>query len=113
MLNKGYFQIGAEGILPAQTPASEVPVGLPEGLYKACPDAYGSENIIVLRGGDDSPSEYAGLWWLRKEVVVNVWDDGTVEVTGAGIRALDIDNTSWISERVGGEIDAFVMVEGD
>jgi hypothetical protein len=53
------------------------------------------------------------LWWLGKEVVVNVWDDGTVEVTGAGIRALDIDNTSWISERVGGEIDAFVMVEGD
>ncbi|MFC1879596.1 hypothetical protein ACFLZW_06740 [Chloroflexota bacterium] len=113
IVNKGYFQIGADGILPAQTPASEVPVGMPEGLYRACPDAYGSENIIILRGGDNSSSKFAGLWWLNKEVVANVWEDGTVEVTGLGISAIDINENKWVSKRIGGKVDAFVMVKDD
>ena len=82
-------------------------------MYIPYPDAPGSENIILSALSENAP-KFAGLWWVDrgvdKPVSLNVWEDGTVEVGREGVRAQDDDDNWWVSKKVGGEIDAIVMV---
>lgn len=102
-LNQGYYQIGSS-ILPAQIPASKPPPGTPERLYYPCPDAYGSENIMIHIFKDEKATKLAGLWWITDQLEIDILEDGSIELDRLGIRAVDDDSTWWVSEKVGDKI---------
>jgi hypothetical protein len=108
-VNQGYYHFEEDGLLPAQVPIEDPPQqNWPERLYNPCPDAPGSENILL--GRSKYPPRFAGLWWIGTYVRLDVWEDGTIEVNREGVEAVDDDDNRWVSKMVGGSIDAIVMV---
>ena len=112
LFNQGYYHLGEDGLLPAQVVASPPMISpSPEKLYIPYPDALGSQNIhIRYTQSNGDPPRFAGLRWIGRNIRLDVWDDGTIEVIREGVKAIDDDSNWWISKKVGGEIDAIVMV---
>ena len=108
-----YMQIvmtlGEGSSLPAQIPMQGATVFTPE-LYGPFPDALGSQDVTVKINEQVGHTRFAGLEF-RQEVVLDVWEDGIVEVDREGVEASDGSGTAWISKQVQVEgEDAIIMI---
>ncbi len=66
---------------------------------KYFPDALGSRNIKIVINKEVGYTEIAGLRFVG-EAVINIGNDGTVEVNKEGVEASDKTGTFWISKNV-------------
>lgn len=108
-----YMQIvmtlGEGSSLPAQIPMQGATIFTPE-LYGPFPDALGSQDITVKINEQVGHTRFAGLEF-RQEVVLDVWEDGVVEVDREGVEASDEGGTVWISKEAKVEDEvAIIMV---
>lgn len=103
LLQQGYYEIGSS-ILPAQIPLTVPAPGTPDRLYYPCPDAYGSEHIRIHIFENEKATKLAGLWWINSGIRIDILEDGSIEVSQAGIRAADDDGNWWVSDYVSGSI---------
>jgi hypothetical protein len=63
-------------------------------------DAPGSRNVSVKIDSQVGFTDIAGLRF-KKEVVINIWDDGTVEADREGIEAVgNKDSLIWVAKKV-------------
>jgi hypothetical protein len=74
------------------------------------PDALGSKNIRIAIDKEVGYTQIAGLKFPQA-AVINIWNDGVVEVDKEGVEASDKNSTIWVSKRARlGEKEATVMI---
>jgi len=79
--------------------------------YKFIPGASNSQNISVKIDQSVGHTDVAGLQFTN-EVIINVWEDGKVEVNKKGIVALDSAGKKWVSKEVKfGSKTAILMIK--
>jgi len=93
-------------IMTAMGESSHAPAILPFdnatgniGSPKWIPDALGSRNIKIVINQEVGYTEIAGLRF-REEAVINIGQDGAVEVNKEGVEASDKTGNFWISKNV-------------
>ena len=69
------------------------------GSPKFIPDALGSRNIKIVINKEVGYTEIAGLRF-QEEVLINIGQDGAVEVNKEGVEASDKTGNFWISKNV-------------
>jgi hypothetical protein len=67
-------------------------------ILGAYPDALGSKNIKIAIDKEVGYTQIAGLKF-QQEAVINIWNDGIVEVDKEGVEASDKNNTIWVSRK--------------
>jgi hypothetical protein len=100
--------LGEDSSLPAQIPMQGASILAPE-LYGPFPDALGSQDITVKINEQVGHTRFAGLEF-RQEAVLDVWEDGIVEVDGEGVEASDEGGTVWISKEVEVEDEVAIIM---
>jgi len=102
--------LGEDSTVPALLPMKGAAFFAPKA-YGFAPGAPGSQNVTVKINPATGHTHVAGLAF-NQEVVLNIWEDGTVEVNKAGIVASDKDGNEWISKKakVGDKI-AIVLIK--
>lgn len=74
------------------------------------PDALGSKNIKIVIDKEVGYTQIAGLKF-QQEAVINIWNDGVVEVDKEGVEASDKNSTIWVSKRARlGEKESTMMI---
>lgn len=74
-------------------------VGGSTEVIKYYHDALGSKNIHVHIDGEDKTTTYAGLTF-KEDVIVGIWQDGTVELNRENITAFDKSGARFVSRSV-------------
>ena len=72
---------------------------IPQGVFGVFPVSPGSQNVAVKVNPQIGHTDVGGLT-LTEEAVLNVWDDGTLEIDREGIVGHDEDDAEWVSQRV-------------
>lgn len=111
LIIKANMKLGEDSTVPVKMPTKGSTFFFPE-LYGFVPGGSNSQNVTVKINLAVGYTEVAGLRF-KQEVVINVWEDGTVELNKKGIVASDKNGKEWISKNVKfGDKIAVIMVIG-
>jgi hypothetical protein len=92
------IKLGKDSTLPAKLPVKGAVVFIP-AMYRFIPSATGSRNVSVKINNEVGYTEIAGLRF-EQEVILNILEDGSVEVSKEGVVATDTKGSQWISKKV-------------
>lgn len=98
MVMKAHLILGPDSSLPALLPMQGGTIFNPSD-YGFVPGVVNSQNITIKINQNVGHTEIAGLSF-KQEVVLNIWEDGIIEVDKEGVAATDKDGASWISKKV-------------
>jgi len=106
---KANIRLGEGSTVPARLPMQGGTIFVAE-MYGFVPGTSGSQNVSVRINPAVGHTDVAGLRF-KEEVVLNIWEDGTVEVDEEGIVASDTQGNEWISKRAKlGDKTAVIMI---
>ena len=98
MVMKAHLVLGPDSSLPALLPMQGGTIYVAKD-YGFVPGAINSQNITVKIDPSVGHTDIAGLRFGR-EVILNIWEDGSIEVDKEGVEATDKDGVRWISKKV-------------
>ncbi len=108
MVMKANLVLGPDSSLPAFLPMQGGMIFVPKD-YGFVPGAVDSQNITVNFDPKYGAPEVGGLKF-RKDVVLNIWEDGIIEVDKEDVIAIDQGGFEWISKLVNFEGKEVILI---